>query len=128
MTATKPKTWTTGTATRDLMRRVLRRAFRSRPVLNVWQWADRYRQLAKENSAEPGAWSTDRVPWLFDILTTLSDPSVSKAVIRKPAQVAYTEGVINNLIGFFIHQRPSPIVVVQPSNADAEDYAKDTRH
>ena len=33
------------------------------PELTVSQWADEYRRLSPEASAEPGRWNTDRAPY-----------------------------------------------------------------
>ena len=37
---------------------------RPEPALTVSEWADRYRQLASRDSAEPGPWRTERTPYL----------------------------------------------------------------
>lgn len=95
------------------------------PKLTVSQWADHYRILSRESSADPGPWHTDRVPYLREIMDSMSDPSVERVVVMKSAQVGYTEGVINNTLGYFIDQDPSPILVVQPSDGEAEKYSKE---
>lgn len=102
-----------------------RAAFAPRPRLSIDEWADRYRKLSDVNSQEAGPWRTSRVPYLREILRTLTMPDVRRVVIMKAAQVSYTEGVIGNVIGFHIHQRPRSMLVVQPSDGDAIDWAKD---
>jgi phage terminase large subunit GpA-like protein len=45
------------------------------PSLKVSQWADQYRQLSSEASAEPGKWLTDRAPYQREIMDSLGDPA-----------------------------------------------------
>ncbi len=57
-------------------------------------------------------------------MDAVSDPSVETVVVMSSAQVGKTE-VINNVIGFHIHQDPSPILLVQPTIEMAEVWSKD---
>ena len=109
---------------RERRRKLFREIFRPAPRVTMSEWADSHRYLSKENSPEPGPWRTDRVPYLREIMDAISDPEVERIVLRKSAQVGYTEGVINNGIGYFIDQDPSPIMVVQPADGDAEEFSK----
>lgn len=38
------------------------------PELTLSQWADRYRMLSAESSAEPGRWHTDKAPYQREII------------------------------------------------------------
>lgn len=87
------------------------------------QWADQERVLSPESSAEPGRWNTARVAYLREILDAVSDPAVHTVVCEKGAQVGWTE-VINNVVGYFIHQEPSSILAVQPTSKLAETWSK----
>ena len=51
------------------------------PILTVSAWADTYRFLSTEASAEPGRWRTDRTPFLREILDKLSSMDVTEEVI-----------------------------------------------
>ena len=85
------------------------------PVLTVSDWADRYRTLSQRASAEPGAWRTDRTPYLREIMDCLSPASpVETVVLMKGAQVGGTE-CGNNWIGYVVHQAPGPMLAVQPT-------------
>lgn len=94
------------------------------PTLTVSQWADLYRRLSPEASAEPGQWRTDRAPYLRGVMDAVSDPSVETVVVMSSAQVGKTE-VISNVIGYHVHQDPSPILAVMPTLELAEAYSKD---
>lgn len=94
------------------------------PRLTVSEWADRYRMLSSEASAEPGKWRTERAPYQRGILDAFSDPMIEHVVVMSAAQVGKTE-IINNIVGFFIDQDPSPILVIQPTLEMAEAWSKD---
>ncbi len=57
-------------------------------------------------------------------MDAVSDSSVETVVVMSSAQVGKTE-VINNVIGFHVHQDPSPILLVQPTIEMAEVWSKD---
>lgn len=94
------------------------------PELTVSQWADQYRQLSSEASAEPGKWHTDRAPYQRDIMDAVCDTRVETVVIMSSAQIGKTE-IINNIIGYHIHLDPSPILLLQPTLEMAEAWSKD---
>ena len=93
---------------------VCRRGISPEPSLTVSEWADRYRILPP-TSAEPGAWRTDRLPFLRKIMDAMTPSSpVERIVVMKSAQVGCTEALLN-FIGFAIHHVPSNILLVMPS-------------
>lgn len=100
------------------------KAFAPPPRLSVSEWADRERILSPESSAEPGKWSTARAEYQREILNAISDPEVERVVFMKSAQVGATE-VLNNAVGYFISQDPSPILVVYPTKEVGEAWSKD---
>jgi phage terminase large subunit GpA-like protein len=94
------------------------------PDLKVDAWADRYRKLSSESSAEAGQWRTDRVPFQREIMQVINDPSVEEVTFIKSAQVGATE-VLLNTIGYYIDQEPSTILCIQPSLSMAQAFSKD---
>lgn len=94
---------------------VMPQVFVPLPQVTLSEWADRYRVLSSEGSAEPGRWSTDRAPYLRGIMDAISDPAIEQVVIMKGAQLGYTEACVVNAIGYYMHQQPAPILVVQPT-------------
>lgn len=94
------------------------------PTLTCSQWADKFRFLSPESSSAPGRWSTDRAPYQREILDSTSDPMVTSTVVMSSAQVGKTE-ILQNAIGYYIDQDPSPIMLLQPTLAMAEAYSKD---
>ena len=100
------------------------RAFAEPPALTLSQWADAYRVLSAETSPEPGRWRTSRAPYLREIMDACSDPTVERVVVQKSAQIGWTE-VVGNVIGFRIHQEPSPTLLLLPTVDAAKMWSKE---
>ncbi|HEY9448729.1 MAG TPA: phage terminase large subunit family protein, partial [Gemmatimonadaceae bacterium] len=105
-------------AARERARRRYARALLLRlrlpPRLTLSEWADRHRVLSPESSAESGQWRTSRVPYLREIMDTISGREYRDITIVKSSQTAGTEA-INNAVGYYVDQEPSPILVIQPN-------------
>lgn len=110
--------------TTDSLLGALAPTWRPPPNLTVSQWADRYRMLSRESSAEPGQWRTSRAPYQCEIMDAISDPLVEMVVVMSSAQVGKTE-VVQNVVGYHVHQDPAPILCVMPTLEMAEAYSKD---
>lgn len=91
------------------------------PRLTISEWANRYAYLSPETSAEPGRFRS--FGYQNGILDAVCDPSIAKVTVIKSARVGYTK-CLDHIVGYFIHQDPSPILAVQPRVEDAEDYSK----
>lgn len=114
-------------AQQEAIRETLKAALRALtppPKLKVSEWADRFRRLSPESSAEPGQWFTSRAEYQRGMMDAVSDPSIETVVVMSSAQVGKTE-VLNNAIGFHIHLDPAPILLVQPTIEMAEVWSKD---
>lgn len=85
------------------------------PILTVSQWADKYRLLSSKGSAEPGEYHTSRVPYLREIMDSLSvtDPC-DLVVAMKGAQLGFSEAGFN-WMGYVIDCVPGPMLIVQPT-------------
>ncbi|WP_310630812.1 phage terminase large subunit family protein [Paraburkholderia sp.] len=91
------------------------------PKLTLSEWAERYAVLSRETSAQTGRFRA--FGYQKGMLDAVTDPSVEKISVMKSARVGYTK-LMDHAVGFFIHQDPSPILVVQPRVDDAESYSK----
>ena len=85
--------------------------------LTLDEWADKYRRLSPESSAEAGPWRTDRTPYLREPMRAFTDPKVKNIVMVASSQVGKSEFELN-AIGYIIDQAPSSVMYVQP-NLDA---------
>jgi len=99
-------------------------AMKPPPKLTVSEWADTFRVLSSESSAEPGKWSTSRAEYQRGMMDAVSDPDIETVVLMTCAQVGKTE-LINNVVGYHIHQDPAPMLVVQPTLEMAHTWSKD---
>ena len=106
-----------------LFQRIAAQALRPLPNLSVSDWADQYRMLSSESSAEPGRWRTDRAPYQRDIMDAFTDLRIRRVVVMSCSQVGKSD-VMNNVIGRFAHLAPAPILMIQPTVDMAQDYSK----
>lgn len=98
-------------------------AFTPPPTLTPSQWADAHRVLPESSAAAGARWRTDAVPYLRGIMDAPLEPGVRRIAVRKAAQVGGSEA-INNIIGYFIEHDPCPILLIHPTEGDAEEYSK----
>ena len=92
--------------------------------LKISEWADKYRYLSPESSAISGKYRTDYAPYQKEIMDSFNDPNIERIVWMKSAQVGATE-ILNNVVGYYIHMNPCPILIMQPSLAMAQAYSKE---
>jgi phage terminase large subunit GpA-like protein len=91
--------------------------------LRISEWADMFRILP-ESAAEPGQWSTDRVPYMREIMDSVTNPQWETIVVMSSAQVGKTE-LLLNIIGYYIHYDPSAIIMLQPTLDMGQAFSKD---
>lgn len=94
------------------------------PMLKVSEWADEYRRLSPEASAEPGRWNTDRAPYQRDIMNAINDTECEEVVVMSSAQVGKSE-IVLNILGYYIDYDPAPIMIMQPTLEMAQAFSKD---
>ena len=99
-------------------------AMAPRPRLRLSEWADRYRVVAAGTSPEPDRWRTSRVPFMRQILDSVSDPSVERVTVMAASQVGKSE-LLLNVIGYFADADPSPMLFVQPTEDASRAFMKE---
>ncbi len=97
------------------------RALAPPPKLTLSQWAERYAVLSKETSAQTGRFVA--FGYQKGVMDAITDPGVEQIVVKKSARVGYTK-ILDHAVGYYVHQDPSPMLLVQPRTEDAEDYSK----
>ncbi|WNF36419.1 phage terminase large subunit family protein [Bacillaceae bacterium IKA-2] len=110
--------------TENLFRDLAKQILSPPPDLTVSEWADAYRKLSSESSAESGQWRTDRAPYQREILDSVNDPEIEKIIIMASAQVGKTE-IILNAVGYHIDFDPAPILLLQPTESLAKNFSKE---
>jgi phage terminase large subunit GpA-like protein len=109
--------------TNDLMRRALS-VLAPPPDLTVSQWADKYRRLSAESSASPGRWDTSVTEYLREPMDMVGKPGVREIVMMTSAQVGKSS-FVENVIGYFMHFDPCPMLHVSPTLASMKMFSKE---
>lgn len=90
--------------------------------MTPFEWAAKYRKLAKKAAAVSGAWDNDKTPYLKEILEAYADPTIENIAWQAGIQLAKTEGFINNIIGYHIHMDPCVMLMVMPNAKMLDKY------
>ena len=90
------------------------------PDLDLADWSDRFGYLSPESSAVAGRWSC--LPYQSEIMRSMTDKTVERVSFLKSARVGYTK-MLNQLVGYHIHQSPANIMYILPTLHDAEQHS-----
>ncbi len=108
-------------ALREGLEDALRQNLQPPPKLTLSQWAAKYAVLSRETSAQTGKF--EAFAYQTGMLDAITDSAVETVSVMKSARVGFTK-CLDHVVGYFLHQDPSPILMVQPRVEDAEDYSK----
>lgn len=92
-----------------------------KPKLDLYEWSEKYRVLSQESSALFGRFQA--LSYQIEPMRCISDPNIREIVLMWGSQLGKSE-IINNTIGYYIHQDPSTILFLLPTEDMAEDYSK----
>jgi len=81
------------------------------PKLTISEWADSYRKLSPESSAESGYWNTSRCEYQREIMDSFNQVNIERIVVMTISQVCKTE-IFLNAIGYYIDQDISSILFI----------------
>jgi phage terminase large subunit GpA-like protein len=99
-----------------------------KPRLNIWQWAEKYRYVAKGVSAKtlecPRLYSTADAPHQKKMLESPTDPTVQTTIYVGASQVMGKTEVFNCILGYHMDWEPRSAVVMYPQLDSAEKYSK----
>lgn len=91
--------------------------------ITVSQWAERFRVLSRESSAETGPWRNSRTPYMVEPMDAYNDPRVQEIAVVAMSQTGKSELELN-IIGNIIHQDPASILYVQPNIEEAKKFSR----
>lgn len=98
------------------------KALAPRKHISVSEWADANRILSSKSSPEPGAWNTNRTPFLREPMDCFSTRSTVKEVVLKFCiQIGKSE-VIANTTGYQMINNPSPIMIAFPAEVSLNKF------
>ncbi len=95
------------------------------PAITVAEWAEENRILSAENCALPGPYRVAVTPFIREPLECVTDQDIEKVVMQKSAQVAWTDGVVNNVVGYYIDHDPAPMLTLFPTDNMGKRYSKE---
>lgn len=93
-------------------------------TLTISEWAEENLVLSPEDSSERGRYRGDRAPYQRGIMDAIGNPLVEGVVVMSSAQVGKTL-IAKAVIGYFIDQDPSPILLIQPTLEMAASFSRD---
>jgi len=93
------------------------------PKKTVLDWAIEDRIVSGEESAAPGPWYSDGVPYLDEVMLAISDMKIQKVVVKCGAQMGKTNAAILNVLGYFVTYDPCPIMIIQPTIQMAQSFS-----
>lgn len=109
----------------ELIRRAWARGLASPPERTVSEWADAHRVLGPEEGRFPGPWRTERVPYLREIMDTLTLSHPSRRVtLMASAQIGKTMALLN-VAGQIIAETPATVLWVLPSLDEAGKFNRE---
>jgi len=82
------------------------------------EWAALHRVLTPAESAEPGPWNPNRVPYLNGIMDACTE--YEEVIVMKGPQLGISEA-IRNVEGFWIDHDPGPMIVCMPDRESAKE-------
>lgn len=96
---------------------------RPRPPLSPIEWVEKYRRLSSEENPDfAGPFNLDNIPALRGVLAACGEKGVSRVVAQKPAQIAWTAGVVCTMMGYYTHWKPCVQVAMFPREKSAKDF------
>ena len=93
-----------------------------KPKLTGSEWANKNFYLSPENSAEPGRYSWERMPWQKEMLDVMCGEEHRDIVLMTSARVGKTVTMMVTT-GYFMHQAPSPILWLLPTETIAKQFS-----
>ena len=94
------------------------------PDMTVSEWADKHRRLSVESSAMPGRYRTEQTEYMREPMDLVGDPRVKRITFMSSAQVAKST-FVENVLGYFMHSDPCPILHVSPTIESCEMFSKE---
>ena len=104
----------------------LRKALQLRPIesYTVDSWADAHRYLAPTVAAMPGKFRTSNVELGRGPMRAATEKGVRTITLKVATQLMKTT-VLENILGYLIHQSPCPVLLVFPKTDLARSFSKE---
>lgn len=93
-----------------------------KPKLTGSEWANKFYYLSEENSAEPGKYRWERMPWQKEMLDVACGEDYKDIVFMTSARVGKTVTMMITT-SYYMHQSPSPILWLLPTETIAKQFS-----
>lgn len=103
---------------------LLANIFQPRERLTPSQFVEVHRRISPEANAKSGG-KWHNLPMQVEPMDSVIDPVVQATVLMWASQTAGKTEVCNAIVGYFISEEPSPILMLQPDLNMAETWSKD---
>ncbi len=100
------------------------RAFKPPPDISLSEWSEEYRRLSPESSASPGRFRLSKTPYMREIMDMIGQPGIKSVSLMTSAQIGKST-LIENVIGYFIHLDPCPILHISPTLDSMKMFSKE---
>lgn len=87
-------------------------------------WVEANRELGPP-SMHVGEFKWEEVPYMREVFVDFWSPGFTEGSMMKGSQIAYTDGLLMNIVGYSAVKRPASIAMLLPSDLFAEDFSKD---
>lgn len=94
------------------------------PELKISEHAEKTRVLSIESAGLHGKYSSSLAKFQIDMMDAFCDPHVEQVIGMTGIQLGKTT-ILENVISYKVDQDPSPILLVRPTQGDAEDFSKE---
>jgi phage terminase large subunit GpA-like protein len=109
---------------RQAFRRERAVVFMAKSRLTVPDWADTFRHLSKSVGSTGGPWTTARVEIGRGPMMAVTERGVRTITAKTCTQLLKTS-LLENTIGYFSHQDPSPMLLTQPKADSVKAFSKE---
>lgn len=95
------------------------------PKTSITQWAERKRHLSSESSSTVGPYRSLNAPYQRQMQDAILWPGVEEVVLWTGTQMGKSTA-IENILGYFMDEDPSPIIYIWPTEKMAKEWSIDT--
>jgi phage terminase large subunit GpA-like protein len=88
--------------------------------ITVTGWAEANRIMPKGTTSRPGPWVTES--FQREMIDAITNGWCKKVVCKKSTQIGWSDGVLNNVVAYYIDGDPKPMMIVQPTDDTAKKY------
>lgn len=92
-------------------------ALKPKPKLSLSEWSAQYAKLDSGKKYRA-------FPFQDGIADAFTDPETVQITVKKSSRIGYSQ-IVQNYIGWCIHQSPRRLLIYQPTIDDAEKYSRD---